>query len=60
MEEIAATFGEAGMTPGMLLGAADVYRQVEAARADADAAIDRTEALVRALRRALQSSRPAR
>ncbi|HYW27827.1 MAG TPA: DUF1932 domain-containing protein [Terriglobales bacterium] len=60
MEEIAATFDEAGMTPLMLLGAADVYRQVEAARVDAGGALDRTDALVSALRRMLESSRPAR
>jgi hypothetical protein len=62
MEEIAATFQEAGMTPGMLLGAADVYRQVEAARAGADGPVDRTDALVDALRRSLEygAGRPAR
>jgi 3-hydroxyisobutyrate dehydrogenase-like beta-hydroxyacid dehydrogenase len=60
MEEIAATFEEAGMTPRMLLGAADVYRQVEAARAEAESPLDRTDALVRALRQALRPSRPAR
>jgi 3-hydroxyisobutyrate dehydrogenase-like beta-hydroxyacid dehydrogenase len=57
MEEIAATFEEAGMTPRMHLGAADVYREVEAARVEAESPLDRTEALVRALRREL---RPAR
>jgi 3-hydroxyisobutyrate dehydrogenase-like beta-hydroxyacid dehydrogenase len=57
MEEIAATFEQAGMTPRMLLGAADVYRQLEAARAEADGPLDRTDAMVDALRRA---PRPAR
>jgi 3-hydroxyisobutyrate dehydrogenase-like beta-hydroxyacid dehydrogenase len=57
MEEIAATFEQAGMTPRMLLGAADVYRQVEEARAASDAPLDRTDALVEALRR---EPRPAR
>jgi L-threonate 2-dehydrogenase len=57
MEEIAATFEQAGMTPRMLLGAADVYRQLEAARAEAGSPLDRTAAMVEALRRA---PRPAR
>ncbi|TMC06684.1 MAG: DUF1932 domain-containing protein [Chloroflexi bacterium] len=60
MEEIAATFEQAGMTPGMLLGAADVYRQLEDARAGAEAPLDRTETIVRALRRAREPSRPPR
>jgi 3-hydroxyisobutyrate dehydrogenase-like beta-hydroxyacid dehydrogenase len=60
MEEIAATFEQAGMTPRMLLGAADVYRRVEDARAGAEEPLDRTEAMVEALRRAPESSRPAR
>jgi 3-hydroxyisobutyrate dehydrogenase-like beta-hydroxyacid dehydrogenase len=57
MEEIAATFEQAGMTPRMLLGAADVYRQVEEARAEAGIRLERTAALVNALRR---EPRPAR
>jgi 3-hydroxyisobutyrate dehydrogenase-like beta-hydroxyacid dehydrogenase len=57
MEEIAATFEQAGMTPRMLLGAADVYRQLETARAEAEGPLDRTDAMVDALRRA---PRPAR
>ncbi len=36
MEEIAATFEATGLTPRMLLGAADVYRLVEDARTAAD------------------------
>jgi 3-hydroxyisobutyrate dehydrogenase-like beta-hydroxyacid dehydrogenase len=60
MEEIAATLEQAGMTPRMLLGAADVYRRVEDARAVAHGPLDRTEAMVEALRRAPESSRPAR
>jgi len=60
MEEIAATFEQAGMTPGMLLGAADVYRQLEDARAGAEAPLDRTETIVRALRREQAPSRPPR
>jgi 3-hydroxyisobutyrate dehydrogenase-like beta-hydroxyacid dehydrogenase len=60
MQEIAATFEEAGMTPQMLLGAADVYNEVEAVRVEAESPLDRTEALVRALRRALSPRRPVR
>jgi len=60
MDEIAATFEEAGMTPRMLLGAADVYRQVEAARVEAEIPLDGTDALVRALRRALPYEAPRR
>jgi 3-hydroxyisobutyrate dehydrogenase-like beta-hydroxyacid dehydrogenase len=60
MEEIAATFEQSGMTPMMLLGAADVYRQVEAARDGSTRPLDGTEALVRALRQAPARSRPAR
>jgi 3-hydroxyisobutyrate dehydrogenase-like beta-hydroxyacid dehydrogenase len=40
MEEIAATFEAAGLTPRMLLGAADMYRLVEAAGLPADADLD--------------------
>ena len=60
MEEIAATFEQAGLTPRMLQGAADVYRLVEAARAEAPFPIERLEALVNAVRRASAPTRPAR
>jgi len=51
MEEIAATFEEAGLTPRMLLGAADVYRLVEEARtAAAGGALDSLDAVVAAVR----------
>jgi hypothetical protein len=60
MEEIAATFEQVGLTSRMLLGAADVYRLVEAARAGAEVPMDRLEAVVGELRRALTPSRPAR
>ena len=60
MEEIAATFAGVGMTPRMLLGAADVYRLVEAARSGADAPLDSLDRVVGEVRRALESSRPAR
>jgi 3-hydroxyisobutyrate dehydrogenase-like beta-hydroxyacid dehydrogenase len=60
MEEIAATFEQAGMTPRMLLGAADVYRLVEEARASAEVPMDRTDVLVSELRRSARASRPAR
>ncbi|HEY4027512.1 MAG TPA: DUF1932 domain-containing protein [Candidatus Dormibacteraeota bacterium] len=59
MEEIAATFDRVGLTPRMLLGAADVYRLVEAARAGSQAPLDSLEAVVGELRRALESTRPA-
>jgi hypothetical protein len=60
MEEIAATFERVGLTPRMLLGAADVYRMVESARAGADAQLDSLDALVDEIRQGLGSSRPAR
>jgi 3-hydroxyisobutyrate dehydrogenase-like beta-hydroxyacid dehydrogenase len=60
MEEIAATFAQVGLTPSMLLGAADVYRLVEAANAGAEAPVDGLDALVAELRRALASTPPAR
>jgi Domain of unknown function (DUF1932)/NADP oxidoreductase coenzyme F420-dependent len=60
MEEIAATFEQVGLTPRMLLGAADVYRLVEAARASAAGSMDGLDAVVTELRRALEPSRPAR
>jgi len=60
MEEIAATFGDAGLTPLMLRGAADVYRLVEAGRAAADEPLDDLDAVVAALRRALAPAPPAR
>lgn len=59
MEEIAATFAAVGLTPRMLQGAADVYRFVEASRTDAQAS-DSLDEVVDALRRALESARPAR
>jgi hypothetical protein len=62
MEEIAATFEQAGVTPRMHLGAADVYRLVEAARASASRPLDGLDAVVDEVRRELLegSSRPAR
>lgn len=61
MEEIAATFEAVGLTPRMLLGAADVYRLVEEARAAAGAtAIDTLDAVVEAIRLALAPAGPAR
>lgn len=60
MEEIAATFEQVGLTPRMLLGAADVYRLVEAARAEAAQPLDDLDAMVAELRRALTTTRPAR
>jgi len=63
MEEIAATFEQAGVTPRMHLGAADVYRLVEAARASASRPLDGLDAVVNEVRRELlegSSSRPAR
>ena len=62
MEEIAATFEQVGLKPRMLLGAADVYRLVEAARVGAAEPMDGLDVVVTELRRALleASSRPAR
>ena len=60
MEEIAATFEQVGLTPRMLLGAADVYRLVETARAEAAEPMDQLDAVVAELRRALTTTRPAR
>lgn len=61
MEEIAATFEAVGLTPRMLLGAADVYRLVEEARAAAGGvAIDTLDAVVEAIRLALAPAGPAR
>jgi 3-hydroxyisobutyrate dehydrogenase-like beta-hydroxyacid dehydrogenase len=60
MEEIAATFGDAGLTPLMLRGAADVYRLVEAGRAAAGEPLSDLDAVVAALRRALAPAPPAR
>jgi 3-hydroxyisobutyrate dehydrogenase-like beta-hydroxyacid dehydrogenase len=58
MEEIAATFEAAGLTPRMLLGAADVYRLVEEARTAADGkAMDSVDAVVEVVRRALAPAR---
>lgn len=54
MEEIAATFESAGLTPRMLLGAADVYRLVEEARTAADGKpLDSVDAVIEAVRLAL-------
>jgi hypothetical protein len=50
MEEIAATFDQVGLTPRMLLGAADVYRLVESARVGAEGPLDSLDAVVDALR----------
>jgi hypothetical protein len=59
MEEIAATFEQAGMTPEMLLGAAEVYRRVEEARSASEVPLDRTDAVVTALtRERAQTPRP--
>ncbi|HXM55953.1 MAG TPA: DUF1932 domain-containing protein [Candidatus Dormibacteraeota bacterium] len=61
MEEIAATFEQVGLTPRMLLGAADVYRLVEEARASAERPLDELDVVVDELRRALGAgARPAR
>jgi 3-hydroxyisobutyrate dehydrogenase-like beta-hydroxyacid dehydrogenase len=60
MEEIAATFEDAGLTPLMLRGAADVYRLVEAGREAAGEPLADLDAVVAALRRALAPARPAR
>jgi len=54
MEEIAATFEAAGLTPRMLLGAADVYRLVEEARTAANGkAMDSVDAVIEVVRLAL-------
>jgi len=61
MEEIAATFEAAGLTPRMLLGAADVYRLVEEARTAADGnALDSVDAVVEAVRLTLAPVRRPR
>ena len=61
MEQIATTFEAAGLTPRMLLGAADVYRLVEEARAAAGGkALDSLEAVVDAIRLTLAPAPPAR
>jgi 3-hydroxyisobutyrate dehydrogenase-like beta-hydroxyacid dehydrogenase len=60
MEEIADTFEQAGLTPRMLLGAAEVYRMVETARAGAAAPMDDLDAVVAELRRSLAPTGPAR
>ncbi len=60
MEEIAATFDAAGLTPRMLLGAADVYRLVEEARsARQGEALDSLETVIDAIRRKLVAGPPA-
>jgi L-threonate 2-dehydrogenase len=56
MEEIAATFAAAGMTPRMLEGAADVYRFVEASGADGEGGLP---GVVAALRSSLAARTPA-
>src|SRR5215813_9185482 len=54
MEEIAATFEAAGLTPRMLLGAADVYRLVEEASTAANGkAMDSVDAVIEVVRLAL-------
>ena len=61
MEQIATTFEAAGLTPRMLLGAADVYRLVEEARAAAGGdGLDSLDGVVGAIRLALAPARPAR
>lgn len=61
MEEIAATFEAAGLTPRMLLGAADVYRLVEEARTAADGKpLDSVDAVIEAVRLALAPVRRPR
>lgn len=61
MEEIAATFDAAGLTPRMLLGAADVYRLVEEARsAHGDEALDSMDAVVQAITLRLAAAPPVR
>lgn len=61
MEQIAATFEAAGLTPRMLLGAADVYRMVEEARAAAGGeALDSLDAIVESIRLMLAPAPPAR
>lgn len=56
MEEIAATFEQAGLTPLMLRGAAEVYRTVESARASAATPMDELDAVLAELRRSLGTS----
>lgn len=56
MEEIAATFEAAGMTPKMLEGAADVYRFVEASGADGRGDLP---AVIKALRESRVARTPA-
>jgi len=61
MEQIASTFEAAGLTPRMLLGAADVYRLVEEARSAAGSdSLDSLDAVVRAVRLTLAPAPPAR
>ena len=56
MEEIAATFESVGLTPRMLLGAADLYRLVEAAGAPAGGELELGE-LIRRLAAATAAER---
>src|SRR5215813_12085905 len=54
MEQIATTFEAAGLTPRMLLGAADVYRLVEEASTAANGkAMDSVDAVIEVVRLAL-------
>ena len=61
MDQIATTFEAVGLTPRMLLGAADVYRLVEEARAAAGGDIlDSLDAVVKAIRLTLAPAPRAR
>jgi 3-hydroxyisobutyrate dehydrogenase-like beta-hydroxyacid dehydrogenase len=61
MEQIATTFEAAGLSPRMLLGAADVYRMVEEARSAAGGgALGSLDAVVEAIRLTLAPAPPAR
>src|SRR5262249_23395879 len=61
MEQIATTFEAAGLTPRMLLGAADVYRLVEEARAAAGGdGLDSLDGVVGAIRLTLAPAPRAR
>jgi 3-hydroxyisobutyrate dehydrogenase-like beta-hydroxyacid dehydrogenase len=59
MEEIAATFAAAGLTPLLLQGAADVYRLVEDARRAAATPMNDLDAVVDTLRGSKQGLRPS-
>lgn len=61
MEQIATTFEAVGLTPRMLLGASDVYRLVEEARAAAGGdVLDSLDAVVNAIRLMLAPAPRAR